>query len=254
MSAKSRLLSVRTFFEQPQHYFHKDYHVTVRAEIVREMIPDAADLSIFDIGCGDGRVSLQFLPQAGQVTLLDISETMLRRARAKVPAECANQTNFFKGDFMDYSPATSADVVICLGVLAHVERVESAVQKLASLTRVGGRCIVQITDCERVMGKVQHLSVRSLFGRPQARSYRLQRTRFREIESIAAAAGFSFVRRRDHALIFPGMGRLPNHWLFRYDRFVLKHRFLERFASSSVLLFERVDCPSAGPSTKDRPV
>jgi 2-polyprenyl-3-methyl-5-hydroxy-6-metoxy-1,4-benzoquinol methylase len=250
MSSSSRLRNVRTFFEEPQNYFHKDFHVEVRADIVREMLPQVQGVEILDIGCGDGRVSLQFLPQAGHVTLLDMSENMLLRARANVPAEYVHKTTFLTADFMDCKPATPSDVVICLGVLAHVERAESAIQKLASLTRVGGRCIVQISDSERALGRLQYLASQSHFGRRTVRKYRLQRTRFGEIQRMASAAGLRFILRKDHCLLLPGMGRLPNHWLLSYDRFVLNSRFLQRFASSSVLLFERLERPCVASTTK----
>ncbi len=250
MSSQSTFPRVQSFFEQPQHYFHKDYHVTVRAEIVREMIPDASGMKILDIGCGDGRVSLQFLRQAASVTLVDVSESMLRLARANVQAEYTDRASFFRGDFMDYNPEISADLVVCLGVLAHVDQVEAAIRKLAALTRVGGYCVLQITDCERLMGKIQHWSLRSLVGLRGARGYRLQRTRFQDIETLAAGAGFSLARRRDHCLVVPGMGRLPNQWLLRYDRFVVRHRILERFASSAVMLFRRCATTEASPSPR----
>ncbi len=214
--------------------------MTVRAEIVREMLPETGGFRILDIGCGDGRLSLQFLAQAEQITLLDLSDSMLLRARASVPLKWASKTSFLNQDFLQYTPPVPADVVICLGVLAHVERVELAIQKLASLTRAGGRCIVQITDYERTIGKVQYLSSQPIFGRHLARGYRLQRTRFSEIAKMMAAVGLRFIRRRDHWLMLPGMGRLPNRWLLHYDRFVLNNRLLQRFASSSVLLFERL--------------
>src|SRR5437867_2018514 len=87
----SRMANVRAFFEEPESYLHRDFQVEVRAEIVRAMLPDAVGLRILDIGCGDGRVSLQFLPQAKQVTLLDLSESMLHRARANVPSDRAGK-------------------------------------------------------------------------------------------------------------------------------------------------------------------
>ena len=243
MRANSKLAGVRAFFEEPDRYLHRDFQVQTRAEIVRKMLSHADGLDILDIGCGDGRVSLQFLPEAEHITLVDLSESMLLLARHHVPAQCEDKVTVLEGDFMHYEPSAPSDVVICLGVLAHVEQVDSTVRKLASLTRVGGRCVVQITDYDRPMGKVQYLSSQPLLGRASEHGYPLQPTRFREIERLAAAHGMRLGQRSNHCLMLPGMGRLPNGWLLRYDRFVLKNWFLRRLAPSSVLMFHRGEAP-----------
>ncbi len=234
-SSDPRTVKVANFFDQPAHYFHRDFKVTVRAAIVRELIQNSEGLSIFDVGCGDGSLSLQFQDQASNITLVDLSETMLRRAQRNILPHCANKVTLIKGDFVKLTEGSPADVVLCVGVLSHVERVSTAIRQLAALTKSGGRCLIQITDYDRLSGRLQYLTSRAR----KCNGYTLHVTRFRDVREIASNEGLRFVQRRNHGLILPGMGSLPNRWLLNFDRFVLGSSTLSRLAPSAVLLFEK---------------
>ena len=222
---------MRKQFSDPDHYLHNNFEVASRAGILRMMLPSVQGLAIVDIGCGDGSLSLQFLAEAKHVTLVDLSKAMLLRAEAKIPADLSHKVTFANADLMQFLPPEPADVVICVGVLAHVERLGPAIQKLASMTKTGGRCVVQITDHDRVVGKVQCAFSRG--------SYPLLRISRLELQKVALSAGFRLCQRADHYLLVPGMGRLPRRWLLAYDKFVLNSSLLSRFAPSAVIMFER---------------
>lgn len=223
--------TVRHKFSDPDLYLRDNFEIASRAAILRAMVPDVGGQSILDIGCGDGSLSLQFLPAARQVTLVDLSQSMLVRAQANIPAELANKVNLVHSSLMEFQPPEPAEVVICVGVLAHVERLEPAIRKLAALTKPGGRCVLQITDCDRVAGRIQCALTHS--------DYPLLRIGRSELEKTAAAAGFKLRQRANHYLVLPGMGRLPKRWLRAYDQFVLNSRTLSRVAPSTIVLFER---------------
>jgi hypothetical protein len=132
---------------------------------------------------------------------------------------------------MEFQPEEPVDVVICIGVLAYVKQVETAIQKIGSLVKLGGRCVLQITDDDRVVGKIQRALWRDHFP--------LLSIGGLELERIAVSAGLSLRKRVNHYLVFPGMGRLPGRWLRAYDRFVLNSSILSRLAPSAIMLFER---------------
>lgn len=233
--------SVRNQFNDPDHYLHNNFEVASRAGILRTMLPCATDLTILDIGCGDGSLSLQFLAEAQHVTLVDLAKAMLLRAEAKIPADLSPKVTLVNVDLMEFAPPEPADVVICIGVLAHVERLGPAIQKLASMTKVGGRCVLQITDQDRVAGRIQ--------GAVSRGRYPLQSIGISGLLKLASPAGFRLCQRADHYLVLPGMGSLPRRWLLAYDTFVLKSSLLSRFAPSAVLMFER-STPSARASSQ----
>jgi len=234
-SSDPRTVKVAKFFDEPAHYFHRDFKITVRAAIVRELVQKSEGLSIFDFGCGDGSLSLQFQHEASHITLVDLSDTMLQRAKKNILPHCADKVTLIKGDFARLTEASPADLVLCIGVLAHVERVSTAIRQVAALTKSGGRCLLQITDYDRLLGRLQYLTSRAR----KRKGYTLQGTRFRDVREIAFAEGLRFVQRRNHGLILPGMGALPNSWLLNFDRFVLGSSTLSRLAPSAVLLFEK---------------
>jgi ubiquinone/menaquinone biosynthesis C-methylase UbiE len=223
--------SVRRRFNDPDHYLYNNFEIISRAGILRTMLPSAEGLTILDVGCGDGSLSLQFLAEAKHVTLVDLSKGMLLRAEAKIPPALFHKVTIANADLMQFVPAEPADVVICVGVLAHVERLEPAIRKLVSMTKVGGRCVVQITDHDRAVGRIQ-----SAFSRG---TYPLLSISGFELQQIASAAGFRNCQRANHYLLLPGMGRLPGRWLLTYDSFVLNCPLLSRVAPSAILMFER---------------
>jgi len=230
---------VRKRFSKPDHYLFKAFQIVTRAHIVRTMLPSVDGLTIFDIGCGDGSLSLQFLPEIKRLTLVDLSPAMLSRAESNIPAEYAPKVSLTNSDLMQFLPPAPADVVLCVGVLAHVESLASAIQKLASLTKPGGRCVVQISDHDRLLGKVHYALAGSRRGTTRNGGYPLLRTGNGELQEIASSVGFRCARRRNHCLTLPGMGRLPSRWLVAYDKCVLNSSLLSRFAPSSIFLFER---------------
>src|SRR2546426_11852869 len=80
-------------------------------------------------------------------------------------------------------------------------------------------------------------SLQYLTSRARKRNgYTLQGTRFRDVREIASNEGLRFVQRRNHGLILPGMGSLPNRWLLNFDRFVLGDRKSTRLNSSHLVI------------------
>src|SRR5688572_18013446 len=85
---------VRTFFETPSTYLRSDAHIDLRARAVRDLVGDQHPRRILDVGCGDGRISIQLLRADTRLTLLDGSAAMLARAAERVPAVQSSQVAF----------------------------------------------------------------------------------------------------------------------------------------------------------------
>ncbi len=153
-----RVEVVRTFFDQPQNYLErKRFDIRVRAETTKAFLEGTNCEKIIDIGCGDGSVSLPLLLPDRYLTLLDISSTMLSLARSRVPSDLTGNVKIIQDDFLSVPfEDQSFDVVICMGVLAHVASPSDVIQKVARLLKPGGTLILECTDS-------QHF-VRRLFG------------------------------------------------------------------------------------------
>ncbi len=143
----SKTEQVRLVFEQPHWYLKNRCNIRIRAETVREFQKDAEFESILDIGCGDGSISLPLLSPQNRMTLVDISNAMLAIARSNVPAGVRGNVEIVNEDFLAVKfNDRSYDLILCIGVLAHVDSPSGVISKIASLSKPGGSVIVESTD------------------------------------------------------------------------------------------------------------
>jgi tRNA (cmo5U34)-methyltransferase len=123
---------------------------TIDAALVMDLITDAALSTtpnirrVLDIGCGAGNNTLSLLKKSGpfDCDLIDLSEPMLDRAKARLRAVKAGQVRSYQGDFRSIElPAGNYDVVIAAAVLHHLRDNDdwrAAFQKIYLLTAPGG--------------------------------------------------------------------------------------------------------------------
>lgn len=78
---------------------------------------------LLDIGCGAGNFTLQFLRQRAvfEITLIDLSQPMLRRAEERIRAAAEVQVHPLQGDIREVPlPTNSYDVVLAASTLHHL--------------------------------------------------------------------------------------------------------------------------------------
>jgi ubiquinone/menaquinone biosynthesis C-methylase UbiE len=154
-----RVEVVRTFFDRPQNYLErKRFDIRIRAETTMMFLDGVNCTKIIDIGCGDGSVSLPLLSRDRYLTLLDLSSTMLCLARSRVPSDLSGNVEVTQGDILSAPfENQSFDVVICMGVLAHVASPSAVVQKAAALLKPGGTLILECTDSQHFVRRFFNL-------------------------------------------------------------------------------------------------
>lgn len=202
--------AVERFFNQPDIYLRGRAGINLRAHILKEALGMPVNCTILDIGCGDGSLSLPFLSESNIVTMMDISQNMLDIARQNTPPEFAKQTTYIKGDFLEYTPNQTFDIVLCIGVLAHVESTEKAVKKLAQLTSPQGICIVQFSNAAHWLTKAQ-LLYHAILDKISARyQYKLNQIEERTFcKSAYENHQMRVIKRYRYFSHIPGMGRIP---------------------------------------------
>jgi ubiquinone/menaquinone biosynthesis C-methylase UbiE len=144
----SQVDEVRSLFEDPNWYFERRaFDIRVRVEIVRELVRLSADAQMLDIGCGDGSISIPLLSEKRHLTLVDLSAKMLSLATSKIPVELSRNVKTVNQDFMKatFEPQ-SFDLILCIGLLAHVESPAEVIGKIVSLLKPTGTVIVEYTD------------------------------------------------------------------------------------------------------------
>jgi ubiquinone/menaquinone biosynthesis C-methylase UbiE len=231
--------TAKALFAKPGFYFQQDYFIQIRCELVRAMLNSVSGASVLDLGCGDGRVSLQFCEEASEITLVDFSEAMLDRARQRIPTACASKVNVIQSDIMAFNPGRHFDVVICVGVLSHLPSVRDAIFQISSLLKPGGIAIVQLTDSGTLLGRLS-LAVAYFRARlKNARSHWLQMTTVRQIAKWAGDSGLVLDGVKRHGVLPPGAGKLPNSTLLRWERFVIAHSTLSRTGADALVRFHK---------------
>lgn len=218
----SRLRLVRRLFDQPEIYLRNDAHIDIRRRATRELASPHLDSSLraraasggegvrlADVGCGDGRCSLQFLSRDVHLSLVDLAPAMLAVAESRIPADLRANVELVESSLENFWPSERFDLVLCLGVLAHVVDVARAVKRLAGLTRPGGSLVVQITDHEEPLSVANDAFHRLKRMVRSAPGYTIQRPRVSDVVSWAADEGLELAGSRQYWVLPPLTGRLP---------------------------------------------
>lgn len=111
------------------------------AEVLREHGPAAGGRDVVEVGCGTGYNTEWLAERAASVLAMDFSEGMLARAKARVRSP---RVRFVGHDVRAAWPVddASADLVVAMLVLEHVERLEPAFAEAARVLRPGGELFV----------------------------------------------------------------------------------------------------------------
>ena len=233
----SRSVQVKHFFDKTHLYLNKDSGVSIRALIVRELLGELSHSRILDLGCGNGRISLQYISRTNHLTLVDLSNNMLEIAMKNTPETLKTNVRYINTDLQHYESREKFDVVICIGVLAHVVSVRETIAKVARLLKPSGRCIFQITDADQYLGKfiVNFYRVHDFV--LHSRGYSVNKTHLSYITDTAYFNRLVFLDKRQYWSILPGMGKMPNAWLWKYQFFTLTHSLLLHMGSEVIVCY-----------------
>jgi len=138
---------VKEFFERTDVYLTYDHNLRVRRETVEGFIGEKRFKNVLDLPCGTGDISVPILGRFDHLTLVDIAKNMCELATSKVPEEDQKKVTTINSDFQSTElPDTGFDLVISLGILAHVDDPHRFMEFIASKVSIGGLLIIQNTD------------------------------------------------------------------------------------------------------------
>jgi SAM-dependent methyltransferase len=147
---------VRNVFENaPRYLKSRQVDIRFRIDTVREYASRNKFERGLDIGCGDGSISLQLVTDSTHFTLMDLSSNMVARAKANVPEQFTDRVevrneNFASAEF----DAQTFDLIMSVGVMAHVDSPDEFLQKIKSLLPPGGHLILEFTDAFHFVGRI----------------------------------------------------------------------------------------------------
>lgn len=154
--APSKRDHVRQVFEDVAHYLaSRGVDMRFRRDTVRAFASTVPWRSLLDVGCGDGSISLPLLTPEIRLTLMDLSAAMVGCARSHVPSSLSGNVTLRNVDFLAASfGSASFDLIVSVGVLAHVDSPDAFLAKLRSLLSPNGHLILEFTDCRHFVGRL----------------------------------------------------------------------------------------------------
>ena len=130
-----------TFDDEPDHGLRTPIVYQAWSDLLQQWLP-AKPVSILDIGCGTGSLSVLMAAMNHQVMGIDLSEAMIAQAQAK--AKTAGHAISFK--VMDaFNPQLAEkqfEVIVCRHLLWAMPSIPTALQRWAQLLVPGGRMLL----------------------------------------------------------------------------------------------------------------
>ncbi len=208
MVTNSEQERVKSFFADPLPYLRNNPYVELRANAVRRLLPWRAGMSVLDLGCGDGRISIPLVGESGDLLLVDSSTGMLELAMRSVPPNAASRVHCQRVDLADFEPQRQYDIVLCIGVLAHVPSPAATLRQIARLVGPNGTAVIQITDDAYFLGRMTHRL--GAFRRRHIDSsvHALNHMTLESVRTEFLEAGLKFSSSYRYVFV-PGLRRLP---------------------------------------------
>ena len=181
----SKVDRVKSLFDVPDKYLGpRQYDIRIRVETVQHFTKTMMADRVLDIGCGDGSISLPILSRCNHLTMLDLSDKMLDLAREKIPVERRNDVEVINGSFIGSNLSSrSFDLILCLGVLAHVDSPAAVIAEIARLAKPGASIVLELTDSYHFWG-VPVVVYQKLLKLARPEPYALNRLKHRKIVSL----------------------------------------------------------------------
>jgi ubiquinone/menaquinone biosynthesis C-methylase UbiE len=210
---------VKAFFEKTDVYLTYNYNLRIRAETVGHFIQGMTFGEVLDMPCGTGDISAPFIDQFGQLLMMDFSENMIATSRSRVPETELSKVQFVNGDFYAHDfKGQTFDLVMNIGILAHIKDPWKFLQKTMQLVNPGGHLIIQNTDADHWFAKLIHryLAFRRMVGKDK---YKLNKVREKELLQRLYDGGFEVISSFRYNQSFLGLSRFfSNKLKYRLTR------------------------------------
>lgn len=160
---------------------------------------------LLDCACGTGEITRELLRSGSfhHATINDISPAMLQRARTLLTAEITTtELTFVQSDIFQVDPGGEPfDLIVCLGLIAHVGRLDALLRHLKSLLAPGGRILFQTTLADHVFTRIR----RAMSAKRQLEQYgyRMWDYSHADIARACGRAGLRVVEMRRHTVGIP---------------------------------------------------
>lgn len=222
---------VHKFFNTTNNYLHQSFGIRIRSEIVRELVGEQLGMKMLDVGCGNGTISSQYL-QHNQVAFLDLSENMIEHVKESIDPLFADNANFFIGAFTEVEIKEKFDFVLAIGLLAHVPSVSGCLSRINSMLAPRGKAIIQFSDYDKWLTRF-NIKKASKYGYP------INHLSYGSMKQLITTSGFEIIEEVRFSFLLPGMGKLPDSFLYRYSKVFWRNGLLSQLGTDIIWVLTR---------------
>ena len=158
--------------------------------------------------------------------MLDISSRMLTLAKKQAKIQNLNNIEYLQFSLDEFITEKKYDIIIAVGLLAHVPSVKKTMTKLGKLLEPDGNLIVQFSNYNSLITKLNFLI--------KKRGYKINSITKNQMEQILVNNSLAITEYSQYSILFPGIGKLPNRLLYDYTILTYKNRFLSKFGTDFI--------------------
>lgn len=226
----------KEYFDNTKNYLGSNPVISLRKTIIRDLIGEQKNKQILDVGCGNGELTRDFIFN-NHITFLDISQKMLGLAKKNISNENLVNAEFENIDISLFKPNRSFDIVICVGVLAHVDSLSELIYKVNEITSPNGIIILQFTASEKLLSRINH--IRYKFFSKDNYNYEVNQVESSKINSLLNSAGLKIIKKVNHFPVSPLFSFFNYQTKLQLLQWSYKNHLLSYFGSESILLLSK---------------
>jgi ubiquinone/menaquinone biosynthesis C-methylase UbiE len=179
----------------------KTFNFATRLALACDLAGGASG-QLLDCACGTGEITCALL-ESGRfesATIVDLSPRMLKQAETLIGGKVPRlSVRFVHSDIFSFYPNANEggyDLIVCLGLIAHVGRLDELLVHLSRMLSSNGRILLQTTLADHVLTKI----VRALTARRYAsrHGYAISYYHHADIVAALARAKLQIVAMRRH--------------------------------------------------------
>jgi 2-polyprenyl-3-methyl-5-hydroxy-6-metoxy-1,4-benzoquinol methylase len=210
----------KSFFEKPNLYLNNSYGINTRKYILKNEVLQilGQNLNLLDIGCGNGALSEIFIGLVDQITLMDISQPMLKLAEIKFKEIKFNNIILVNQRLEDSNLSEKYDVILAIGVIAHVQDVEEFLLKCKSYLKPKGHLILQFTEDTHPITRINNW-IQKVQKNAMVRNHKEKK-----IKVFLMHQGFIIKNIVNFGFYPKGIAKLGNQRVFKIQKSLVKHK------------------------------